>query len=187
MLRNVNERLAAYDVELFLYDAYRPITCQHGLWDFFVKKFHADSSTTNTTVIERVQEYVSDPRLFDSEDPRTWPAHVTGAAIDLTLRDLRTKRLLDMGTHFDDMSQPSHSDYFERLLRDGHIAHDDIRLRNRRLLHWAMAEQGFTNYSYEYWHFDFGDQMHIMTLKHLQRGIACAAWYGYVPPPTHRA
>lgn len=89
-----------------------------------------------------------------------------------------------MGTHFDDMSTASHSYYFERLLHAGRIAPDDERLRNRRLLHWAMQEQGFTNYSYECWHFDYGNQMYAMMLKFLGRHHEQAAWYGYVPAPA---
>jgi D-alanyl-D-alanine dipeptidase len=29
---------------------------------------------------------------------------------------------------------------------------------NRRLLFWAMAAAGFTNYREEWWHFDYGNQ-----------------------------
>ena len=130
-----------------------------------------------------MRHYVSDPRRFHPDDPRTWPAHATGAAVDLTLRDLRTRELLDMGTHFDDMSTVSHSDYFERLLHGGRIGPGDARLRNRRLLHWAMQAQGFINYSYECWHFDYGNQMYVMMRNYLGRDPAPAAWYGYVPAP----
>jgi zinc D-Ala-D-Ala dipeptidase len=84
------------------------------------------------------------------------------------------------------MHEASHTAHFERLLNNGRIGEDDTRLRNRRLLYWAMRNQGFTNYSYEYWHFDYGDQVHIMALRQLGQD-AHAAWYGYVPPPTWRA
>lgn len=131
----------------------------------------------------QVGRYVSDPRRFHPDDPRSWPAHATGAALDLTLRDKQTHALLDMGTHFDDMSATSHSDYFERLLQQGRIAADDHRLRNRRLLHWSMWEQGFINYAYEYWHFDFGDQMYVMIRNYLSGDCPRAAWYGYTSAP----
>ena len=51
-------------------------------------------------------------------------------------------------------------------------------------MHWAMQEQGFTNYSYECWHFDYGNQMYAMMLKFLGRDREQAAWYGYVPAPA---
>jgi zinc D-Ala-D-Ala dipeptidase len=186
MLIAVNERLARDGVEVFLWDAYRPISCQQGLWDFSWNQVRDGMPHANeATILARVQRYVSDPRQFDLRNPKSWPVHTTGAAIDLTLRNLRTLELVDMGAGFDEMSPASHSDHFERLLRDGEIAEDDSQLRNRRLLYWAMRDQGFTNYSYEFWHYDYGDQMYIKTLRHLGHE-ANAAWYGYVPPPSGR-
>jgi D-alanyl-D-alanine dipeptidase len=38
MLIEVNELLARHGLELFLWDAYRPIACQQGLWNFFSKQ-----------------------------------------------------------------------------------------------------------------------------------------------------
>ena len=185
MLVGVNERLADYGAEVYVWDAYRPIACQQALWDFYWNRFSEETPRADdATLADHVCHYVSDPRLFDPNDPRTWPAHATGAALDLTLRDRRTGELLDMGTHFDDMSTASHSDYYERLLHAGRIAPGDERLRNRRLLHWAMQEQGFTNYSYECWHFDYGNQMYVMMLKFHGRDREQAAWYGYVPAPA---
>jgi len=46
-----------------------------------------------------------------------------------------------------------------------------------------MHEQGFTNYGYECWHFDYGDQMYVMMRNFVARDNADAAWYGYVPAP----
>ncbi len=185
MLIKVNDRLAEYGAEVFLRDAYRPVACQQALWDFHVERFrHAMPGATEATIVERARAYVSDPRSFDPANPRTWPAHATGAAIDLTLRNRKTGELLDMGTHFDDMSEASESGFFERLLREGRIAGDDVRLRNRRLLHWAMQDEGFTNYSYECWHFDYGNQMYVMARRFLGQGDTRAAWYGYIPAPT---
>jgi D-alanyl-D-alanine dipeptidase len=185
MLVAVNDRLADYGAELYVWDAYRPITCQQALWDFYWRRFSRETPHADDAALAaHVCHYVSDPRGFDPDDPHTWPAHATGAALDLTLRDRRTGDLLDMGTHFDDMSTASHSDYFERLLHAGRIAADDARLRNRRLLHWAMKAQGFTNYSFECWHFDYGNQMYVMMLAFLGRDHGEAAWYGYVQAPA---
>jgi len=186
MLIEVNERLAHYGAEAYLWDAYRPVACQEALWRFFWERLRNKAPRDDDAALaEHVCRYVSDPRRFDPHDPHTWPAHATGAALDLTLRDRKTQEVLDMGTHFDDMSATSHSDHFERLLRDGRIGQDDPRLRNRRLLHWAMQEQGFTNYSYECWHFDYGNQMYVMMRDYLDGDeTGGVAWYGYVPMPT---
>ena len=187
MLRNVNEVLSTHGVELFLWDGYRPIDCQRWLWDFLQAKVRRDRpGDDDDQVLARTQRYVSDPRIFDPHDPHTWPVHMTGAAVDLTLRDVKSRELLDMGAGFDELHAKSHSAYFERLLIKGRISADDARLRNRRLLYWAMRQAGFTNYSYEFWHFDYGNQMHIMGLRQ-QGEDARAAWYGYVPLPSRRA
>ena len=45
----------------------------------------------------------------------------------------------------------AHADAFEREGMD-----ETVR-RNRRLLHHAMRQAGFTHYSAEWWHFDYGD------------------------------
>jgi D-alanyl-D-alanine dipeptidase len=184
MLAKVNERLAGYGAEIYLWDAYRPVACQQGLWNFYWRRFRTETPGADDTVLaDHVCHYVSDPRLFDAGNPRTWPAHATGAALDLTLRERKTGKLLDMGTHFDDMSTASHSDYFERMLDSGRIGASDDRLLNRRLLHWAMQEQGFTNYAYECWHFDYGNQMYVMMRNSTGDAGAHAAWYGFVPAP----
>jgi D-alanyl-D-alanine dipeptidase len=184
MLVKVNERLAEHGVELFLWDAYRPIACQRALWEFFRERARREMPEVDENKrSEHARRYVSDPTLFDPADPRTWPVHTTGGAIDLTLRNARTRELLDMGAAFDEMRETSHTAHFEQLLKSGAIGRDDHRLRNRRMLYWAMLEQGFTNYTYEYWHFDFGDQMYVMERKRSGR-CAAAAWYGYAPPPA---
>jgi zinc D-Ala-D-Ala dipeptidase len=183
MLRNVNERLAERGLELLVWDAYRPIACQRGLWEFFSARFRGEMAQADDEQIStKVRRYVSDPRRFDEKDPTTWPVHATGGAVDVTLRDAKTGDLVDMGAHLDDMSAVSHTAHFERLFKERAIAGTDIRLRNRRVLYWAMREEGFTNYTYEFWHFDYGDQMYVKSLRQLGRH-ANAAWYGYVRPP----
>jgi D-alanyl-D-alanine dipeptidase len=112
MLLEVNERLAAYDAEVYLLDAYRPVACQQALWDFYWRRFARRALTMQRS-----------PSMFattyPTHDLSIRPAHATGAALDLTLRARKTGELLDMGTHFDDMSTASHSEYFERLLHAG--------------------------------------------------------------------
>jgi D-alanyl-D-alanine dipeptidase len=64
------------------------------------------------------------------------------------------------------------------------IAEDDPPLVLRRLLHWAMAQEGFINNPFEYWHFDYGDQMYVLYAKLLNKpDVPAAAWYGYVDSP----
>lgn len=178
-LARVDAALAPRGLALFVWDAYRPVTCQQGLWDFFTEKFRRELGTDDPDILKaHTRRYISYPGNFRPGDPKSWPAHSTGGAVDLTLRDRETGTLLDMGTHFDDMRPLVHTDHFERLLATEDIAADHPALRNRRTLYWAMHAEGFTNYPYEYFHFGWGDQLSALLTN------ASTAWYGYKEPPA---
>jgi D-alanyl-D-alanine dipeptidase len=70
--------------------------------------------------------------------------HNRGAAIDLTLINLKTGRPLDMGTKYDAFTTRSHT-----ANAQGRV------LRNRLRLKREMERQGFANYRREWWHYDF--------------------------------
>ncbi len=183
-LVEIDRGLREFGLSVWIYDAYRPISAQRSLWQFFQNRMAAQNpSLSNAELDAEARKYVSDPRKFDPDDARTWPLHTTGGAVDVTLKIVGAEKLLDLGTSFDDMAGASNTDYFERQLLDDKIDSRDERLTGRRILYWAMRERDFTNYPFEYWHFDWGDQMHILTLS--AQGLAApkAAWYGYVPLP----
>ena len=184
-LVKVNAALAPCGVELFALDGFRPVAVQEELWAFFIAEAE---SVLDQPSVQQCEEfagtYCSDPRNYDPEDSRKWPVHVTGGALDVTLRLIGSPETLFMGGVFDDPSEVSHTAHFERKLegRDGaHAlsASDAAALRNRRLLYWAMSEAGFVNYPYEWWHFDLGTQLWV-----LDGGFGVAdddqkmAWYG---------
>ena len=183
-LQVANAFLLAHEAEVYVLDAYRPLATQVGLWSFFWNQ-SADAMPGATDAQRRayVLRYVSDPTRFQPRDPTTWPVHATGGAVDLTLRSLETGALLQMGAAFDDMQEASRSDALERALLKHEINGDHAALRNRRLLHWAMSEAGFVNYPFEYWHFDWGDQMFVHHLAKSGKDTTKKAWYGYTPLP----
>jgi len=183
-LVNVNLGLQRWGLRLFIWDAYRPVACQQGLWDFFWAGFRREAPGADDAAVRaQVLEFVSDPSRFDPDDPATIPTHATGAAVDLTLQHRDTGALADLGAGFDEMSPRAASDYYERALERGEIAGDDPRLINRRLLHAAMRAEGFVNYSPEFWHFDWGNQMYVRNLAAMGGDAPGAAWYGYIRPP----
>lgn len=184
-LAQTNLRLMSFGVELFVWDAYRSIETQKGLWDFFDEQIKRElPALTDEQRYAHIVKYVSDPRRFDRFDSTTWPVHSSGGAVDLTLRRLDTGENVAMGAGFDEMTDASHSDALERALRKGLIAADDDALNNRRLLHWAMESEGFVNYPLEYWHFDWGDQMYVHHFVPQTGRSPKAAWYGYVDVPN---
>jgi D-alanyl-D-alanine dipeptidase len=165
-LKQANIALKPYGVELFVYDTYRPIECQRALWAYFVKVAH-----------DKAGNFCSDPSSFNPKDYRTWPTHTTGGAIDLTLRSLSNQQLLYMGTVFDEASPASYTNAFEQPGEEDNSASVIDARRNRRLLYWAMHSQGFTNYPYEWWHFDYGTQMWAKNSNQLDHSVG-KAFYG---------
>jgi D-alanyl-D-alanine dipeptidase len=166
-------------------DAYRPVETQAGLWAFFEAEVVAGHPELSPEAREAiVATFVSDPRRFNREDETTWPIHSTGGSVDVVLIDGTSGAMLDHGAAFDEGHERSYTDHYERLLQRGEIAPNDPRLLNRRVLFNAMVNAGFTNYAYEFWHFDYGTQLHILTLR--DQGAANApqaAWYGTTDLP----
>ncbi|WP_454816038.1 M15 family metallopeptidase [Labrys neptuniae] len=185
LVREADAAVSGLGLRLKVVDAYRPIETQAGLWTFFEQEVAAERpelSAAEQEVI--VRTFVSDPRRFNREDETTWPIHSTGGSVDVVLVDAASGAMLDHGAAFDEGHERSYTDHYERLLQRGEIAPDDARLTNRRILVNAMVNVGFTNYAYEFWHFDYGTQAHILTLQ--DEGVAGApkaAWYGTTDLP----
>jgi D-alanyl-D-alanine dipeptidase len=72
--------------------------------------------------------------------------HNRGAAVDITLVNLKTGKELPMPTTFDDFSEKAATDY--------PYLPDEL-IQNRKLLITTMQRFGFSVYQYEWWHFDY--------------------------------
>ena len=181
-LARVNERLRPFEAELFVLDGHRSVACQQGLWDFFYSKAKQQNpGGSDDEHRAYARQYIVDPVSFDEADSRTWPAHTNGAAVDLTLRDSVTRELLEMGARFEEDIEANVGDYFERQLAAGLIDEDDVRLQNRRLLHWAMTQEGLLNETAKvFWHYDWGNQIYVRASRAFLKDPPQAAWYGYV-------
>ncbi len=185
-LVDVNATLAPYGLELFVLDGFRPVAVQEELWSFFIEEAkNALDQPSMKACEEFAGTYCSDPRHYDPEDSTKWPVHVTGGAVDTTLRLLESADPVYFGGVFDDPSEVSHTAHFERKLEDaGGAQHalsasDVAALRNRRVLYWAMREAGFANYPYEWWHFDLGTQLWVLDGGFGEAGGSNrTAWYG---------
>lgn len=81
-------------------------------------------------------------------DPAEGSRHNRGAAIDLTMYDLATGEIVEMPGRYDEMSTRSYADYFGGT---------SLQRWRRDLLRYAMEQQGFEVYPYEWWHFDYKD------------------------------
>lgn len=133
-------------VALIVWDGWRSFETQQALYETWMADLARTHPDWSQTVLHReTARYVSVP----STDPACPAPHLTGGAVDLTLGD-GDGRPLDLGTDFDAFVPEAGAAALEGTSGG---ARD-----RRRMLFWAMAEQGFTAFFEEWWHFDFGDQ-----------------------------
>jgi CubicO group peptidase (beta-lactamase class C family)/D-alanyl-D-alanine dipeptidase len=120
-----------------------------------------------------------DKKIFVA-DPRGGSRHNRGCAVDLTLYDLKTGAELPMTGGYDEMSERSYAFY---------PGGTSLQRWDRALLRNALEAEGFTVYSYEWWHFDYKDwQLYPIlnwTFEELthQRGQT-GSRHRSTPPPT---
>lgn len=163
MLASVNERLCRVGVELYVFDAYRPVRVQdHFFLDWMpsvLRKRYPDWS--DDEIDAETRNYWGRGSREDGKvDLFSPPFHSTGGAVDLLLRDIRTKEFFHTGSFFDDFSPASATDFYERLALVRNLdAWETEALLNRRLLYWVLVEAGFANNPKELWHFSYGDQL----------------------------
>ena len=132
-------------------DAYRPFALQKELYEKYkillIERFNLQN-LSEIEVDEFIKKFISLPK----ENRLIPPVHTTGGAVDLTIVDQNGNEL-DMGTGFDEFTEKTETDYFEK--------HDNVIVRdNRRLLYGVMIAAGFTNFPSEWWHYDFGDRFY---------------------------
>jgi D-alanyl-D-alanine dipeptidase len=117
--------LRAQGYGLLIHDAYRPWYVTKLFWDATPAEKH---------------DYVA--------DPASGSRHNRGCAVDLTLYDLKTGKVVRMPSLYDEMSDRAHPDY---------TGGTDAERARRQVLREAMEAEGFTVYRFEWWHFDYKD------------------------------
>ncbi len=110
---------------LLIHDAYRP---------WYVTKVFWDATP-------------QDKKIFVA-DPSKGSRHNRGAAVDLTLYDLKTGTPVEMVGTYDETTDRSYPDY---------SGGTSLQRWHRELLRDAMESEGFTVYEAEWWHFDYND------------------------------
>jgi serine beta-lactamase-like protein LACTB len=124
-LARAHKKLAAEGYGLLIHDGYRPWYVTKMFWDATPAKLH---------------DFVADP----SKGSR----HNRGCAVDLTLYDRATGKVIEMVSGFDEMSDRSYPDY---------LGGTSLQRWHRDLLRRAMEAEGFSVYDAEWWHFDYRD------------------------------
>jgi zinc D-Ala-D-Ala dipeptidase len=160
-LQRVQAALAPQRLSLKMLDCYRPARAVHDmvLWA---------QNGRETPAERRYNPAFSKKDLFRLGYIAEHSGHSTGAAVDLTLADLRADNsgAFDPGKAYADCTAPAAARVPEGSVDMGtgydcsdlkaHTAARSItpdQRRWRNLLVGAMAKQGFVNYSKEWWHF----------------------------------
>lgn len=148
-LCEVQNKLNKLQMGLFVFDSYRPLQA--------VKDFGQWMQNPTQSEYEKIRKNIHYPHLEKNQlsilgfvGDRI-SNHCYGDTIDLSLIDLTTRQLVDMGAcfdFFDEISYPSTS--FDRI---GLKA-----FNNRLILANAMQSEGFKPYEKEFWHFTFSQR-----------------------------
>ncbi len=145
-LKEVQAELTKKGLGLLVWDAYRPQRAVEDFWRWA-------QSLDNHTKSKYYPQYWK-RELFRLGYLSRKSAHSRGAAVDLTLIDLATKKALDMGTIFDFLDPTAHTNAYAKNL----ITKE--QQNNRELLEKTMRSYGFKVYENEWWHFTFQDEMY---------------------------
>ncbi len=121
----VHRELKKQGLGLVIFDGYRPWSITKLFWE---------------VTPEDKRKYVA--------NPKTGSKHNRGCAVDLSIYDLKTGRLLPMPSDFDEFTERASPDY-----KGG----TEEETRNRELLRRLMEAEGFTVNPNEWWHFDYKD------------------------------
>lgn len=124
-LRRAHRALRKQGYGLIIHDGYRPWSVTRIFWDATPE----------------------DKKIFVA-DPAKGSRHNRGCAVDLSMVDLKTGKVVEMPSAYDEMSERAHINY------QGGTS-EARRLRD--LLRAAMERQGFAVYEPEWWHYDYKD------------------------------
>lgn len=127
-LLDAQAALRAQGLGLKIFDCYRPFSVQEAFW-----KIMPD------------ERYVLEPKRGEGGRIVKSSRHNRGAAVDVSLVDLKSGSELPMPTGYDDFSEKAHR---------GAPCADKSACANAVLLEKAMAAQGFEPLPTEWWHFD---------------------------------
>ena len=121
----VHRKLKKRNLGLVIFDGYRPWSVTKLFWEVTPE----------------------DKRKFVA-NPKTGSRHNRGCAVDLSMFDLKTGKLVEMPTDYDDFTDKASPSY------DGASRE---KKKNRDLLRRMMEAEGFTVNKNEWWHFDYKD------------------------------
>lgn len=124
-LVRANKSLRKRGYGLVIHDGYRPWSVTKVFWD---------------ATPEDKKQFVADPAQGSK--------HNRGCAVDLSIFDLKSGKVVEMPSGYDEMTDRSHINY---------TGGADESRRLRDMLRAAMEAEGFAVYEPEWWHYDYKD------------------------------
>ena len=124
-LGRAHKKLETKGYGLLIHDAYRP---------WYVTKMFWDATPI-------------DKKIFVA-NPENGSRHNRGCAVDLTLYELKTGKVIEMVGGYDEMTGRSYPNYYGGTTE---------QRWHRKLLRDIMESEGFNVYEFEWWHFDYKD------------------------------
>jgi D-alanyl-D-alanine dipeptidase len=119
----VHKKLKEQGLGLVIFDGYRPWAITKLFWE---------------VTPEENRKFVA--------NPETGSKHNRGCAVDLSIYDRKTGRLIDMPSDFDEFTERASPNY---------TGGTETERANRDLLRRLMEAEGFTVNANEWWHFDY--------------------------------
>jgi zinc D-Ala-D-Ala dipeptidase len=127
-------------LSLKIFDGYRPVKAVQFFQDW------AKLPETNPTIKELYYPGYTRLQLFEAGFIAKQSSHSRGAAVDLTLYELKSGKDLDMGSGFDYFDEISYTDS-NKVTKE--------QKANRMILKNLMESRGFKNFTQEWWHYSF--------------------------------
>jgi D-alanyl-D-alanine dipeptidase len=140
-LLRVQTFLLTKGLGLHVFDAYRPNKSV-----LYFCNTWAQSTTDCKKLKEVFYPNKSKIQIIQEGFIATESSHSYGSTIDLTIIDIQTKELIDMGGFFDLFDELSFTDSKD-ITKE--------QQQNRLMLKDLMEKNGFINYKKEWWHFRF--------------------------------
>jgi D-alanyl-D-alanine dipeptidase len=131
-------------IEIKLFEGLRDLQTQQMIFDYTANQIRTKNPTWGNDQIEKETE------KWVSPVKNNIPVHATGGAIDIRLWDKHSSSFLDMGPFGVFTPNPTAPTFSEEIAYKQKL--------NRLFLLLAATKSGLINYSYEYWHFSYGDR-----------------------------
>jgi D-alanyl-D-alanine dipeptidase len=124
-LVRVHQKLKEKGYGIVVHDGYRPWSVTKIFWDVTPP----------------------DKKIFVA-DPSQGSRHNRGCAVDLSMYELKSGKIVQMPSEYDEMTERAHINYACATPEAKHL---------REMLRSAMESEGFAVYEPEWWHYDYKD------------------------------